>query len=114
MANDADMAGKEMQDVRIGDPTEAEPGRGAPGDQFGVQTAQPTDVNAPDAVIPSNVDVEKNIKNIKAEDAQEEAEDSEPIHTTHGYVIDEGGLINNFAVEPQMYIDEPGDLGDQH
>ncbi|NEQ27920.1 MAG: hypothetical protein F6K28_54795, partial [Microcoleus sp. SIO2G3] len=77
MANEADMAGKEMQDVRIGDPTEAKPGRGAPGDQFGAQTAQPTNVNAPDAEIPSNVNVEKNIKNIKAEDAQE-VEDTEP------------------------------------
>jgi len=114
MANEKDMQGKEMQDVRVGDPHEAEPGRGAPGDQFGVQTAQATDVNAPDAEIPSNVDVEKNIKNIRAEDAQEEAEDPNPIHTTHGYVIDESGRIDNFAVEPQIYVNEPGDLGDQH
>ncbi|MGK7897025.1 MAG: hypothetical protein AB4372_26280, partial [Xenococcus sp. (in: cyanobacteria)] len=27
-----------------------------------------------------------------------------------GYTVDEEGLINNYAVEPEMYIKEPGDL----
>lgn len=84
-----------------GDPREAEPGRGASGDQWAVQTAQATDVNAPDAEIPSNVDVEENIRNIQAEAEQEEGSD---LPTTHGYVLDESGRLNNFAVEPPMYV----------
>jgi hypothetical protein len=32
------------------------------------------------------------------------------IDTTGGYTTDNEGLINNFAVEPEMYYEEPGDL----
>jgi hypothetical protein len=34
------------------------------------------------------------------------------VHTRDGYTIDQEGLINNYAVEPPMYINEPGDLDD--
>ena len=87
------------------DPTEAEPGRGAPGDNhYGVQTAQTTAVNAPDAIIPSNAPTELTEKQLEAFEQQEE-EEIEGITTTDGYVIDEAGLLNNFAVEPPMYIE---------
>lgn len=29
---------------------------------------------------------------------------------TAGYTTDREGLINNYAIEPEMYIEEPGDL----
>ncbi|NJL87420.1 MAG: hypothetical protein HC886_17875 [Leptolyngbyaceae cyanobacterium SM1_1_3] len=29
---------------------------------------------------------------------------------SEGYTVDSEGLINNFAVEPEMYVEEPGDL----
>ncbi len=32
------------------------------------------------------------------------------IDTTSGYTVDQEGLINNYAIEPEMYINEPGDL----
>lgn len=32
------------------------------------------------------------------------------INTTKGYTVDKEGLLNNFAIEPEMYINEPGDL----
>ncbi|MFE1743707.1 hypothetical protein [Coleofasciculus sp. H7-2] len=32
------------------------------------------------------------------------------IDTTDGYTVDKEGLLNNYAVEPEMYVDEPGDL----
>lgn len=32
------------------------------------------------------------------------------INTTDGYTIDQEGLVNNYAVEPEMYINQPGDL----
>lgn len=30
--------------------------------------------------------------------------------TTAGYTVDQEGLANNFAIEPEMYYEEPGDL----
>lgn len=30
--------------------------------------------------------------------------------TASGYTTDREGLINNYAVEPEMYVEEPGDL----
>ena len=35
--------------------------------------------------------------------------DEEDINTTDGYTVDNEGLVNNFAVEPEMYYEEPGD-----
>lgn len=97
------MSNEENQ-VLPEDPTEAEPGRGAPGNNhFGVQLAQTIGVNAPDEVIPSNVDVDQNVKQLEAFQAQEEDTD---LHTTDGYVIDEAGQINNFAIEPPIYVEE--------
>src|SRR6476469_6544704 len=36
--------------------------------------------------------------------------DDQTIHTTDGYTVDKEGLVNNYAIEPEMYINEPGDL----
>ena len=33
--------------------------------------------------------------------------------TTGGYRMSREGLLDNFAVEPEMYIEEPGDLREQ-
>jgi hypothetical protein len=85
------------------DPTEAEPGRGSPGNQIGVQTAQTTAVNAPDAVIPANTHPEQSIKEVEA---LEEQEAGSGMSTTDGYVIDESGRLDNFAIEPEMYVEE--------
>lgn len=35
------------------------------------------------------------------------------IDTTAGYTADREGLLNNFAVEPEMYVNEPGDRREQ-
>lgn len=32
------------------------------------------------------------------------------IDTTAGYTVDREGLLNNYPIEPEMYIEEPGDL----
>jgi hypothetical protein len=37
-------------------------------------------------------------------------ESEESLDTTGGYTVDKEGLINNFAVEPEMYYEVPGDL----
>jgi hypothetical protein len=82
---------------------DAEPGKGAPGNQIGVQTAQTTAVNAPDVVIPSNVDKQKNIEQVHD---LEEQEAGTGMRTTDGYTIDESGRLDNYAVEPEMYVEE--------
>ncbi len=38
-----------------------------------------------------------------------QAED-EDLDTSAGYTVDKEGLVNNYAIEPEMYIEEPGDL----
>ncbi|MGJ3254440.1 MAG: hypothetical protein ACFE0J_25400 [Elainellaceae cyanobacterium] len=37
-------------------------------------------------------------------------EKDETIDTTAGSTVDEEGLANNYAIEPEMYYEEPGDL----
>ncbi|MUG90994.1 hypothetical protein F7734_00095 [Scytonema sp. UIC 10036] len=34
---------------------------------------------------------------------------SDSTHTTDGYTVDREGLLNNYAVEPEMYYEVPGD-----
>ena len=36
--------------------------------------------------------------------------DDASIDTTSGYTVDREGLLNNYPIEPEMYIEEPGDL----
>lgn len=85
------------------DPQDAEPGRGAPGNQIGVQLSQTTAVNPPDEVIPSNTDTEKSIHEVEA---LEEQEEGSGLKTTDGYVIDESGRLDNYPIEPEMYVEE--------
>ncbi|MBH8577310.1 hypothetical protein I8752_30960 [Nostocaceae cyanobacterium CENA369] len=35
--------------------------------------------------------------------------DTGSINTTDGYTVDKEGLLNNYAVEPEMYYEVPGD-----
>jgi hypothetical protein len=87
------------------DPRVAEPGRGAPGnDHIGVQTAQTTEVNPSDAVIPANTPTELSKHQLEAFKQQEE-EEGEGFTTTDGYVVDESGRLDNFAIEPPMYVE---------
>ena len=67
-----------------------------------VQTAQSTAVNDPEAKIPSNVDIKQNKEQVKAMAEQEAGK----MPTTHGYVIDESGNLNNFPVEPPMRVEK--------
>ena len=42
---------------------------------------------------------------------KETADDEDAsIDTTGGATVDREGLANNYAVEPEMYVEEPGDL----
>ncbi|MBD1844075.1 hypothetical protein H6F89_11815 [Cyanobacteria bacterium FACHB-63] len=35
--------------------------------------------------------------------------DAESIKMTDGYTVDQEGLLNNYAIEPEMYYEVPGD-----
>jgi hypothetical protein len=57
---------------------------------------------------------EENYKTLPTEQGQENAAtddqtNSESINTTDGYTVDQEGLLNNYAVEPEMYYEKPGD-----
>ena len=59
-----------------------------------------------------------NYKHLPTEQTQEDAatnnqSNSESINTTDGYTIDQEGLVNNYAVEPEMYYETPGDARKQ-
>lgn len=84
-------------------PALAEPGKGAPGDNHSaVQMAQTTAVNPADEKIPSNAPTEESKQQVKAVEKQEEG----TMDTTDGYVIDESGKLDNFPVEPKMYVED--------
>ncbi|NJL79077.1 MAG: hypothetical protein HC836_39500 [Richelia sp. RM2_1_2] len=40
-------------------------------------------------------------------------EEDQSLDTTEGYTVDQEGLLNNYAVEPEMYYEEPGDARQQ-
>lgn len=46
----------------------------------------------------------------QAQAATDDQTDAESIDSTGGYTVDKEGLVNNYAIEPEMYINEPGDL----
>lgn len=39
----------------------------------------------------------------------DEASQGDSINTTDGYTVDQEGLLNNYAIEPEMYYEVPGD-----
>jgi hypothetical protein len=49
----------------------------------------------------------------QAQAATDDQTDAESIDSTGGYTVDKEGLVNNYAIEPEMYINEPGDLRDK-
>ena len=46
----------------------------------------------------------------EGEDFKKTPDKEQDIDTTSGYTEDREGLANNYAIEPEMYIEEPGDL----
>ena len=95
------MAENQSEDIKLG----AEPGKGAAGNQQAVQVAQAVG----DAVQPPGTESMPggNPEQAKSDiDAAENSEKSSDMSTTDGYVVDDSGRLNNFAVEPEMYVEE--------
>ncbi|MEO0770511.1 MAG: hypothetical protein AAFY72_13975 [Cyanobacteria bacterium J06649_4] len=95
------MATEQNENIKLG----AEPGKGAAGNQQAVQLAQPVG----DAIQPPGTksfpggSPEEDSQDIAAAKASEVDND---LKTTDGYVIDDSGRMNNFAIEPEMYVEE--------
>ncbi|MGJ3249821.1 MAG: chlorophyll a/b-binding protein [Elainellaceae cyanobacterium] len=80
---------------------EARPGKGAAGDQWGVQMAQPVG----EAVDPEVPAVSKEgFKQGKADiKAAEQSEEGTDLKTTGGYTVSESGRLNNTPIQPPVY-----------
>jgi hypothetical protein len=49
----------------------------------------------------------------EGENFKKKPENEGDIDTTGGMTIDREGKMNNYAIEPEMYINEPGDLREE-
>ncbi|MEL7038573.1 MAG: hypothetical protein AAFO04_23605 [Cyanobacteria bacterium J06592_8] len=49
----------------------------------------------------------------EGENFKKTPEAEEGMDTTKGYTVDREGKLNNYAIEPEMYINEPGDLREE-
>lgn len=49
----------------------------------------------------------------EASEPTDDQTDRESVHTTGGYTVDKEGLLNNYAIEPEMYYEVPGDARQQ-
>lgn len=53
-------------------------------------------------------------KEREGQDYKQQAEQNQgSIDTTAGATVDQEGLANNYPIEPEMYINEPGDLREE-
>lgn len=53
-------------------------------------------------------------KEREGKDYKDIKEDSSgDIDTAGGYTVDQEGLTNNYAIEPEMYVEERGDLSEE-
>jgi hypothetical protein len=53
---------------------------------------------------------EREGENYKQLPTDDEDKDKDSIDTTGGFTMDKEGLVNNYAIEPEMYVEVPGDL----
>lgn len=58
-------------------------------------------------------DFGKNPPDSREPAAGDPSTDEGSFNTADGYTHDQEGLTNNYAIEPEMYINEPGDLREE-
>lgn len=61
-------------------------------------------------IIPAETKARKEREGSNYKHTPDNAEDPDSIRTADGYTVDTEGLVNNYAVEPPMYVEEVGDL----
>ncbi|WP_072016361.1 general stress protein [Neosynechococcus sphagnicola] len=64
-------------------------------------------------IIPAETAARKDREGDSYKHIPENSESSDSIDTTGGYTVDKEGLTNNYATEPEMYAESPGDLQKQ-
>ena len=64
-------------------------------------------------IIPAEVAARMDREGSDFKDTADEQADPESIDVTGGATVDQEGLANNYAVEPEMYYDEPGDAAQE-
>ena len=74
-----------------------------------VKVASTTDSFDPN-IVPAETDARKQREGSDYKHTPDNSEDADSIHTADGYTVDTEGLVNNYAVEPPMYIEEASDL----
>ncbi len=62
-----------------------------------------------DHIVPAETAARKEREGAAFKKTPHQPEDND-LDTSAGYTVDKEGLIDNFAIEPEMYINEPGDL----
>jgi hypothetical protein len=60
-------------------------------------------------IVPAETAARKEREGEEFKEKPHQAED-DSIDTSAGYTVDKEGLLNNYAIEPEMYVNEPGDL----
>ncbi len=68
------------------------------------------DTTADRGIIPAEVAARREREGTDFRKTADEQADPESIDVTGGATVDQEGLANNYAIEPEMYADEPGDL----
>jgi len=71
------------------------------------------DTTADRGIIPAEVAARREREGDAFRHTADELADPESIDITGGATVDQEGLANNYAIEPEMYINEPGDLRQQ-
>jgi hypothetical protein len=46
----------------------------------------------------------------EGEDFKNKPDSENSLDTTGGYTVSREGLLNNYPIEPEMYVNEPGDM----
>ena len=64
-------------------------------------------------IIPAEVAARMDREGSDFKDTADEQADPESIDVTGGATVDQEGLANNYAIEPEMYFDEPGDAAQE-
>ena len=68
------------------------------------------DTTADRGIIPAEVAARREREGVDFRITADEQAGIDSINVTGGATVDQEGLANNYAIEPEMYVDEPGDL----
>lgn len=71
------------------------------------------DTTADRGIIPAEVAARREREGSDYRKTADEQADPESIDVTGGATVDQEGLANNYAIEPEMYYEEPGDAVQQ-